>query len=233
MLERNSLARAIEIQQKSYHLLRWVADAIDAGRLPAQFATQHAEGPEAAVEWVRRHHDVFPRDVQVDPENIEALANFFWTYVVTSFDVVKDAGTRGAFGTVGCTCELCVRLVDAGHLKTKKLRARDKRRALDLMTARIEALAAEHDIVIDNRTARSYLDDHAPRRAAGYTAYGESLLERLNGETDGPAVLALWREIAWTRAGSPIKDFRLDAADFVASEKQLLDEMSRRSAHSG
>jgi hypothetical protein len=171
---------------------------------------------------------VFPRDVQVDPENIEALANFFWTYVVTSFDVVGDPGTRGAFGTVGCTCELCVRLVDASHLKTKKLRARDKRRALDLMTARIEALAAEHDIVIDDRTARSYLDDRALRRAAGYAAYGESLLERLNGGTDGPAVLALWREIAWTRAGSPIKDFRLDAADFVASEERLLDEMSRQ-----
>jgi len=41
-------------------------------------------------------------------------------------------------------------------------------------------------------------------------------------------VLALWREIAWTRAGSPIEDLRLDVADLVASEEQLLDEMSRR-----
>jgi hypothetical protein len=225
MIDTDALASAIEIQQKSYRLLRWVAEAIDNGRMPARFATRHAEGPEAAVEWVRQYHDGFPRDVRVDSKDLEALANFFWTYVVTSFDVVSEPGSRGAFGTTGCICELCVRLVDASHLKTKKLRAHDKRRALALMTARTVSLGAEHGIVIDEGTATSYLDDPDLRRAMGYSAYGKSLLERLRGETEGPAVLALWREIAWTRTGAPIKDFRLDVDDFVASEQHLLDVM--------
>ena len=226
MIDPTALARAIEIQHKSYKLLRWISKAIDDGRLPAQFATRHAEGPESAVEWVRRYHDVFPSDVQVASDDLQALANFFWTYVVTSFDVVSEPGTRGEFGTI-CTCELCVRLVDASHLKTKKLRAQDKRLALDLMVARVVSLGAEHDVVIDEGIARSFLDEPALRRAAGYAAYGGSLLDRLRGETDGPAVLALWREVAWTRAGSPIKDFHLDVRDFMASEQRLLDAMNR------
>ena len=216
MLDPDILSHAIEIQQKSYRLLRWVAEAIDDGLIPAHCATRHAEGSDAVVEWVRRYHNLFPGDVQVDSKDVDTLARFFWTYVVTSFDVVAERGSRGAFGTTGCTCELCVRLVDASHLKTKKLTAFDKRRAATLMTARAVTLGAEHGIVIEEPTATSYLNDPALRRAMAYSAYGESLLERLEGATDGPAILALWREIAW-------KAFHLDVADFAASEQQVLD----------
>jgi hypothetical protein len=96
------------------------------------------------------------------------------------------------------------------------------------MVARVVSLGSEHGVVIDEGMARSLLDEPAVRRAAGYAAYGGSLLDRLRGETDGPAVLALWREVAWTRAGSPIKDFQLDVRDFIASEQRLLDAMSRK-----
>src|SRR5688500_20267991 len=116
MTDPTALAHAIEIQHKSYGLLRWISKAIDDGRLPAQFATRHAEGPESAVEWVRRYHGVFPRDVQVASDDIHAMANFFWTYVYTSFDVVRVPGTRREFETVCCSCELCVRLVGVGCL---------------------------------------------------------------------------------------------------------------------
>lgn len=227
VLDYIALSFAIDIQQRSYRLLRWVGAAIDDGRLPAQFATRHEEGPGAAVEWVRRYHGIFPTDVQVEPSSVEALGNFFWTYVVTSFDVVAEPGTRGEYGTTGCTCELCVRLVDARHLKTKKLREHDKRRALDLMTQRVVTLADEHGAPASEERVTPWLQEPALRRAMGYSSYGASLLERLRGETDGPPVLALWREIAWTRTGAPIKDFVLDVADFEASERLLLDHLRR------
>ena len=63
MLPADDLTFAIEIQHKSYLLLRWVADSINAGRLAPATASRHAEGPEAAVEWVHRFHDAFPSDV--------------------------------------------------------------------------------------------------------------------------------------------------------------------------
>jgi len=229
MLPADDLAFAIEIQQKSYRLLRWVADAVDTGIVAAQTVSHHSDGPEAAIDWVRRYHGTFPREIQVESADRDALASFFWTYVVSSFDVDVEAGTRGAAGTHGCTCDLCVRLVDAGHLRTKKLRAYDKRRALDLMVRRGAALASEHDHSIDDEIARSYLDDAGLRRAMGYSAYGETLLERLGGTVEGPVVLALWREIAWSRQGSPLKDFTLDVGDFVTAERLILDTVDAAS----
>jgi len=223
VLDFNALTRAIDIQQRSYRLLRWVAAAVDDGRLAAGSATQHADGPAAAIEWVRRYHSVFPRDIQVGPDDVDALATFFWTYVVTSFDVVIEPGSRGAFGSTGCTCELCVRLVDASHLKAKKLRAYDKRRAVELMAERTVARCSEHHLAVGEATVRSFLEVPNLRRAMAYSAYGASLLARVRGETEGPAVLALWRAIAWTRSGAPIKGFVLDAADIVESEERILD----------
>jgi len=59
-------------------------------------------------------------------------------------------------------------------------------------------------------------------RSAGYSAYGHWLIRRLEGDTDGKAVLALWRQIAWKRTGSPIKDFQLRYEDFVDAEESLV-----------
>jgi hypothetical protein len=59
---------------------------------------------------------------------------------------------------------------------------------------------------------------------ARYPAYGHWLL-RPDGDTNGTAVLALWREIAWERTGSPNKNFRLQYKDFVDAEESLGDAL--------
>lgn len=222
MLDPARLAFAIDIQQRSYRLLRWVGEAMDAGRISPNVASVHADGPVAAVDWVRRNHHLLPGDVQVAPQDVDALGTFFWTYVVTSFDVTVDPGTRGEGAANRCTCDLCVRLVAAGHLRTKKVRTADKRRATDLMVERAAALAAEDDLDVDEATVRTWLEDADRRRSMAFSAYGASLVDRVRGATDGPSTLALWREIAWNRQGSPIKEFRLARADFLEAERHLL-----------
>ena len=57
-------------------------------------------------------------------------------------------------------------------------------------------------------------------------AYGQQLVERVRGSSKGPAVLALWREIAWKKTGSPRKDFKLDAEDILRSEQSLIDAIA-------
>ena len=51
-------------------------------------------------------------------------------------------------------------------------------------------------------------------------AYGQQLIERTQGRSVGPAVLALWREIAWTTT-APRKNFVLHAEDIVRAEESL------------
>ncbi len=67
-------------------------------------------------------------------------------------------------------------------------------------------------------------------RAFANSTYGYWLIQRLDGYTDGPAVLALWREIAWSRMGSPIQGFHLRLEDFVNAETAIVESVTASTA---
>lgn len=56
-----------------------------------------------------------------------------------------------------------------------------------------------------------------------YIAYGYSLIGRLKGETEGPAVLALWRIIAWDPRGGMRRGFKLKLSDFKLAKRTILE----------
>ena len=66
------------------------------------------------------------------------------------------------------------------------------------------------------------LGDNELDRDAALAAYTNELLNRSRGVRSSPAVLALWREIAWTKHGSPNHKFRLRAQDIMKAERRLL-----------
>ena len=70
--------------------------------------------------------------------------------------------------------------------------------------------------------------DEAVQRCASLSAYGSALLDRLKGISDGPAVLALWRDIAWTSSGSPNRNFKLKAKDILNAEQTLIKTLSEQ-----
>ena len=139
------------------------------------------------------------------------------------FDVVENPGSRGAGPArlPGCTCELCVRFVNAPNLRTKKLYARDKRAAELLMIERLIEFARDRDLAIDEPFATRLVSEDGTRRHAAYIAYGHCLIQRLRAETEGAAVLALWRMIAWDSRGAPRRGFELKVDDFKVAEAKL------------
>jgi hypothetical protein len=122
-------------------------------------------------------------------------------------------------------CSFCAHLVNASHLRPKKLRKRDKDMAREQSISRLLMLAEEEGIRIDRDTAATIVADRAFLRSAAYSAYALSLLERIRGDEGGLYALALWREIAWKPEGSPIKGFQLQADDILDAERGLIEEM--------
>jgi hypothetical protein len=117
--------------------------------------------------------------------------------------------------------------VNASHLRPKKLGKRDKDGARQERISRVTLLAQEESIQLSDDLAAGVAVGPFLRDAA-YSAYGQSLLERIGGSDCGPYVLALWREIAWKPEGSPIKDFKLTATDFFEAERRLIAEMKKQ-----
>lgn len=115
-----------------------------------------------------------------------------------------------------------MRIVNAPHLQAKKLFTRDKRRADFLMRESVCKLAAENGMELDFDSATQLVTDDANRRHAAYVSYGQWLVRRLYGESDGPAILALWRLVAWDPRGGMHRGFKLELNDFKVAEDNLL-----------
>ncbi len=226
MLPPEELKLALDIHSRSYKLLRWLGRAIDTGEipLPRVVSPRHADDVTAAtLDWIEPFHVTFPADMRPDEDKLRQFAAFFGTYLTSSFDITNDFGVvlRNQYGGT-CSCSICARLVNGSHLKAKKLTSSDKRRSLALMLDRIIELAREHDLKLKTSDAEALIANPEYKIAAAYSTYGYWLIQRTKGVTDGPSILGLWRQFAWTDAGSPRKDFKLDYDDFKKSEDMLL-----------
>lgn len=224
---RKTIASAVAIQKQSYQLLRWLSNQIDSGLISTSIAHDDTAPTDAAHDWLTRHYLKLPDTLRPEPDQLRALSNYFGSYITTSFDLIQDPGTR-LESLSDCYCAFCTRVIRASHLQPKKVTRRDKDIAAQHCIARIQQLATDAGFHITLDTAT--LLTKAQLRNAAYSAYGASLLDRINGIDTGPYVLALWRLIAWTPQGSPIKGFTLEAADIVAAEESLLAAIQQQAA---
>ena len=201
----------------------WISDAIGRGLIQAKSARHDSSGADAAIDWLRYNYELIPEDVRPPEADIPEFGAFFSTFLTSSFDVVEKPGMRGE-GSVrwGCRCDVCMRIVNAPHLQTKKLYARDKRRANFLMTECLLDLAREQGLSITEERAKQIVTDGRTRRSAAYLAYGHWLIQRLSGESDGPAILQLWRLIAWDPRGGMRWGFTLKLRDFKTARQKLV-----------
>lgn len=236
MLPAERLKLAISIHSKCYKLLGWVSDAIKRGFIPLTRAHEYSSMADSSYEWVVEHYDNLPTELRPERRHLREFSNYFSTYLSTSFDLIEQPEQR-LKSKCGCYCPLCRYLVQAPHLQLKKVLKKDKNRAVLLMEYRLQALAREEEIDVNSSTIAGVLKTEAIttaqaeskdaniinyRRLAAYSTYGYWLLQRLDGYSDGVSLLALWREIAYEPAGSPMQNFKLKYEDFAKAEVALV-----------
>jgi hypothetical protein len=229
LLNEGELADAIELQSRAYRLLTWLAEAIPKGAVRFERAHTYLSSADAAAAWIGDHQANFPPDARprsLNPIEQRAFANLFASYLETSFEMVAHPGVGLRPDNGGCMCSMCATLVQLPHLRTRKLTKRDTSRARDLKLDRLGriARAVERDLSPDERQA--LIDDDELGPAVTASTYGEHLLLRMHGLSDGPAVLVLWRQMAWKPEGSPKRDFKLRAPDVIAGELRLVERIS-------
>jgi hypothetical protein len=225
MFDRDELADAVDLQGRSYRLILWVSGAVERGFIPFGRAHEYSTAAEAAEEWLVRHYESFPLDARPldrsGPE-LRRYANFFISYLQASFELDAVPTVRMVPWTA-CFCPFCrdFAIVVVSHLRTKKLRPKDKQRARELKENYLVSLAADNHVDTDTEKIDGLLTNPELSIDAALATYGEQLLARCRGVRSSPAVLALWREFAWTRAGSPNHKFRLRAQDIIKAEQKL------------
>ena len=222
MLPLKQLEHAIDIQGRSFKLLQWLAKAIREGFVPLTKAHDLTDASHATQAWINGHYHNLPFECRPEPDHIDEFTNFFGSYLETSFDIIEAPAERYV-SDGSCYCAMCRRLAYPQHLKAKSLSKADKNRAAKLRVRRMEMLAREEGLPFVEAVMRESLKDIVVQHYASLSAYGSAMLDRLNGYSDGPAVLALWRDFAWTSSGAPNRQFKLKAKDILLAEQKLIE----------
>jgi hypothetical protein len=222
MLDEREMRRLVDMQRRSYLLLKWMAKAVSEGFINFQTAHDYSTLPEAAEGWILGHYLNIPDNARPPREELPAFCAFFSTYLTNSFDFISNPGKQLYSPDAHCFCPMCSWLIDAPNLKPKKVQSADKRRAQRMRMNALLNLAAEHHLDIGEKEITELLNDRQTSEDASLVAYGYDLARRAKGVASGPAVLALWRGFAWNESGSPKQGFRLKAKLIVAAENRLL-----------
>jgi hypothetical protein len=222
MLNQLEMRRLVDMQHRSYLLLKWMAKAVSEGFVRFETAHDYSTLPEAAEGWILGHYLNIPYNARPPREDLPAFCAFFSTYLENSFDLISNPGKQLYSPDAHCFCPMCSWLVDAPNLKTKKLTPSHKRRAQTMRINAIMNLVAQYQLDVWNNHIQELLNDRPAFEDASLVAYGYDLLRRENGIASGPAVLALWRSFAWNESGSPKPGFRLKANVIVDAENRLL-----------
>jgi hypothetical protein len=223
MLNQREIGRAVDMQNRSYRLLRWLAKAVDEGFIQFETAHRYTSLAVAAEAWIGDHYLNIPPQARVPQQDLHDFCAFFSTYLENSFDLISNPGMQRYSPAAHCFCPMCSWLVNAPHLKTKKVSSSDKRRSRSMNVATVRDLAAEHKVDLTEPEVDAIVDDPGLRRIVFLVTYGHELLRRMQGIATGPAVLVLWRGFAWSDTGSPRKNFRLTADAILDGERQLSD----------
>jgi len=230
MLVESDIEFALSIQNRCFKLLQWLGNAIREGFVPLVKAHDVTDAGRAARAWVETHFYNLPEECRPFADEMEPFANFFGTYLETSFDIIAQPKERYV-SSCGCFCPWCSRLVQTQHLKPKTHTREDKERAGKLRMRRMEMIAREEGLPSFELQIRESLGDESVRLQSSLAAYGAALLNRLKGVSDGPAVLALWRDFAWSRDGSPIRRFKLQSRLILKAEQELFQILRIHADH--
>ena len=232
MLDPVALSRAVDLQDRSYQLLLWMADAVKNGFI--KFTTAHNYGtlPEACENWIISHYSDIPHRARPDKSDLIDFSRLFTSYLTTSFDLRENPGKQLYSPDAHCFCPMCSWLVDAPNLKTKKITASDRKRARSMKVDVVQRMGLELGVDLTDKQIDEIVNAKCNREPLSMVAYAHSLIDRLNGKAVGPATLVLWRGFAWTESGSPKKKLSLSADEILESERRLV-ELIQKAAKCG
>jgi len=221
MFDSHELAETIELQQKSYDLLRWVAKNLRKGTLDFGVTHEAASTFEAAKEWISRHWNNLPESVRPAESQLDRFAHVFSSYLRTSFTLVEKPPKK-LVSYCGCYCSYCSYLGRADHLKARSLSKGAKRSAEELKQVYLHSLAEENQITLPGRQVQALLTDPELKECLALATYGRELVRRTEYASQGEGVLALWRQFAWNENGNPKPKFKLNKDDILEAERNIL-----------
>lgn len=213
MFAREGVDGLLDLQRRSYALLRWVNERVQAGTLRVDAMHGSLDAVAAAAEWVRRNARTLPADARPPEGRLEQFGHLFASYLTASFEPAAIKRVSD-----GCHCGFCTYLVAVPHLRARTPSGEDRRIARQLELDLLEELAAEEGLALFRDELSPLLrEERGLGRPLAMVTWVREVARRSAFRGQGSPVLALWREFAW-KAGRPDRGFELTTDAVLEAE---------------
>jgi predicted RNA-binding Zn ribbon-like protein len=140
MFDAPSLDKVVQLQQRSFRLIRWLNQAMRKNIVSFNEIHEAMSAAQASETWLRRSFNNLPPETRPEPEDIPIFASLLASCLTTSYEVVETPKPmkRGL-----CSCGWCSYFVSGNHLKVRKLNDRAKEQAETLKRIYLESLSRE------------------------------------------------------------------------------------------
>jgi hypothetical protein len=228
MFDKDKLADVVDVQCRTYRLLKWLDGAAAKGFITPAKAHAYAGPPtDAVIEWLGCHYLNLPADCRPksrNPEDLRAFSLMLSSYLQISFEFNEKPDSK-LKSECGCYCPLCAYQAKGPHLQIRKPSPADRKKAIRLSIDCLTQMALEAGVMLSEERARKLAACPELKEAVALVTYGAQLLRRAEGYTEGPAVLILWRQFAWSRRRPRRADSLLNVSDILEAERFLLKQI--------
>jgi len=227
MFDPNELKKVIELHQKSYNLFLWLNKKLkDFGRRSKEhtlFDEVHEKVSfyKGCFAWISRHFGEFPHDARPAESEIEPFAYLFTSFLTTSFIVTDKVRVSD-----GCPCPFCTFFYDITAFQVRNPDKKARLRAEKLKARYIEKLDREAELPSVPSNIEEWIPENPElSRDISLATYAQELIRRSKFTSQGEAILALWREIAW-KDNHLDKKFKLSAKAIIHAESRILEKLT-------
>jgi hypothetical protein len=223
MFDVKEIKEAISISNQTYNLIIWLNKALEEGFIEFNSVKEITETTVIAKNWLENHIENIPMNAKPTNNNSDTwdkYLNMFCSYFQTSFDIVQEPGKRYIPHLLR---ERNKSYKTNPYIKPKSISSSNKNNTQQLKLDYLTNLTKHEKIAINFETIK-LIEKNIDHKLAIAT-YGATLIERQKGKIHSSTILALWREFAWEKSGSPKSDYFLEAEEIIASEQLLLNEL--------
>lgn len=219
MFNAQNLREALDLHERAFALLRWVRESLKLRRLSFSTLHQSTDAADAAQEWIGRHLANIPAAARPERSQLPDFARLFVAFLRTSYKLNSNAVRRVA--SHGCYCDYCSFLQAGPNLELRNPSRKAFATAHTLKRLYLTRLAEEIGVPNSAGAVDALLAERDLAETIAQVTWGAELLRRAEFSSQGEAVLALWRQFAWT-GGAPRARFHLSVEQILAAEKRLI-----------
>jgi hypothetical protein len=158
MFTHDQIVEIIDLSEKSYALLKWVGSSLKRGFLKFDVVHEAVQISEATKDWLIRHNDQIPKNYRPNRSKVDAFANFFSTYLMTSFELIEKP--TNILKTDGkCFCWCCSYLAAGDNLKLRKITKNARKDAQELKRIYLTKLCDEIEAPLISSEINQILED--------------------------------------------------------------------------